>query len=209
MPAMLLVTCSVAQTNLPQASRLEIAQGSKVRIVVTSRASPWQFESQALSGFIEIEPAVLTDATQIPQLSRLRARAEVGMTVGGFKSLGKDGQPYSEKMDQIFQKGLKKDRFPAIRYYLHECTLREGPGKDGPILLNWKGDLAIAGKTNRIVMPVRMFYLRSGEVLFTGTTSLNMYQFGLSPPELPVRTFINEVSPEVLVSFECVAAKTR
>lgn len=207
--AMLFPMWSAAQTNPTPASKFETARGSKVHITVTSLASPLRFESQAISGYIEFAPAALTNATQIPLPCKVDTQVVVALTVGGFRSVQGDGSAANDLLDRKLQEALHKDKFPTIRYLLRECTLEEASGEDGPVRLVWKGDLTIAGTTNRVVTPVRMFYLSAGRVLFTGTASLSMYAFGLSPPELPASTFMNKVSPEVLVSFEWVVAKVR
>src|SRR5262249_7854999 len=99
------------------------------------------------------------------------------------KSIEKNGQPYSDKMDEIMWEKLKVQQFQKIQYRLSEITLKEPAAfKDAPYNCEAKGELAVAGVTNKLTMPVQIIPLGDKKLKVTGTASVKMTDFKIEPP---------------------------
>ena len=103
-----------------------------------------------------------------------------------------------------FHRELMKDH-PRIEYRLTEMTLKEAPkSADAPFLFDSKGELSVAGVTNKIQMPVSMTRVEKDKLKFTGSTSVKMTSFGIEPPKL---IGILSTGDDVKITFEWLAAK--
>ncbi len=84
-------------------------------------------------------------------------------------------------------------------------TLKEAPKTpDTPFLFETQGELAVAGVTNKVQMPVTMTRVGKDQLKFTGSTSVKMTSFGIQPPKL---IGILSTGDDVKISFEWLAAK--
>ena len=84
-------------------------------------------------------------------------------------------------------------------------TLKEAPkSPDAPVVFDSKGELTVAGTTNKVQMPVSMTRLGKDKLKFTGSTSVKMTSFGIQPPTL---IGILSTGDDVKISFEWLAAK--
>ena len=79
---------------------------------------------------------------------------------------------------------MKLPQYPRIEYRLSELTLKETPkSANGPFVFESTGNLVVSGVTNKVSFPVTM--TRSDKTMkTTGTTSVKMTSFGITPPAL-------------------------
>ena len=171
------------------------ATGSKMRIDGDSTLHTWTVESLIVGGYLELDPAFVADPLKAKP-GKINAKANVSVPVRQLKS-GKKG------MDNVMHDALKVQENPRIEYRLTELALQETPkSADEPIKCDSKGDLAVAGVTNQIVMPVTLTRVDQNKIKVTGSVPLKMSSFGIKRPGLVGLT----AKDDVKVSFEWLTA---
>lgn len=105
-------------------------------------------------------------------------------------------------MDRGMYGALKADEYPEIVYELASVS-DYAVSDDGTFTLNATGNLTIAATTNEIVVPVEGVYQEDGRILFAGTHSLLMTDYGLKPPSLMFGAY--RTGDELTISFELIA----
>jgi polyisoprenoid-binding protein YceI len=157
--------------------------GSKIRIEGTSNIHDWQVESTLIGGFLEVGSNFPIEPGQSCAPGKVQAKADAFVTARSLKSLEKDGKPYSDKMDEVMYEHLNAAKSPRIMFRLTELTLKEpAKSKDAPYVFDAKGDLAVAGVTNSITMPVNVLPLGDKKLKISGSTTLKMTDFKIEPP---------------------------
>ena len=169
--------------------------GSKLKLDGTSTIHDWTVESRLIAGNVEFDSGFNLDQ---PAPGKVNARCVVTMLVRQLKS-------DSTKMDSVMYEHIKQKDHPRIEYRLTEMTLKEAPKTpDAPFLFDTQGELAVAGVTNKVQMPVSMTRVDKDKLKFTGSTSVKMTSFGIEPPKL---IGILSTGDDVKISFEWLAAK--
>jgi polyisoprenoid-binding protein YceI len=126
--------------------------------------------------------------------------------VRNLKSVEKDGKPYSDKMDEVMYEHMRADKNPKIYFQLVELTLKESAkSKDAPYVCEAKGDLAVAGVTNNITMPINILPLGGKKLKISGTTVVKMSQFKVDPPN-PLGLFI-KTGDDIKIIFDWMVAQ--
>jgi len=155
----------------------------KMRIEGTSTIHDWQVESSIIGGYLEVGPGFPVEPGQAATPGKLDARAEAYIPVRSLFSIEKDGKKYSDRMDEVMYEHMRAQDNPRIVYRLNELVLKEpAKAKDAPYIFEAKGELALAGVTNSITMPVNILPLGDKKIRITGTTSLKMTSFKIEPP---------------------------
>src|SRR5258708_2936915 len=84
----------------------------------------------------------------------------------------------ADQMTKYYARSGSKMRLEA-----GELTLKEhGKSKDDPYVFEAKGQLAVAGVTNDVTMPVKVLPLGDKKLKISGTTTLKMTDFKVEPP---------------------------
>ncbi len=168
--------------------------GSKVKIEGTSTIHDWVMEGLIIVGYVELDPSF----NAAPKPGKVMARAQISMPVRSFKS-GKD------EMDNVMQQAMKQDAHPKIEYRLTEMSLKEAPkSPEGPYQLDTKGELTVAGVTNKISMLVSMERVDKAKLKFSGSAPLKMTDFGVKPP---VKLGVFRTGDEIKIRFEWLTVK--
>jgi len=184
------VACAFAVsvgTVAAQTARVPVAPDSKLWIDGTSNLHGWSCKATTLDAAIEVDAAV----GQIGIAANAVKRVEVKVPVRSMKC-GHDA------MDNNLYKALKADDDASISYILadFEATpeLRDG------FTLHTNGTLSLAGKEKPLSMDVSATRLPDGAVKATGTVTVKMTDFGISPPTAMFGTL--RTGDEVKVSFD-------
>jgi len=168
----------------------------KVKIDGTSTVHDWTMQSKLVPGYLEFEQGFQLDPALKP--GSVKAQGVVTMPVRQFHGNW-------EGMDKVMYETMKTPPNTNIVYRLTELVLTKVPTTaDGAYEFQTKGELAIAGVTNVISMPVRMERMEGNKIKTTGTTDLKMTAFGMKPPSptfLPIKT-----GDDVKITFEWVVA---
>ena len=169
--------------------------GSKAKVDGTSTIHDWTVESRLIAGHVEFDSGFNLDQ---PAPGKVNAHCVVTILVRQLKS-------DSTKMDSVMYEHIKQKDHPRIEYRLTEMTLKEAPKTpDAPFMFDTKGELAVAGVTNKVQMPVSMTRVGKDKLKFTGSTSVKMTGFGIEPPKL---IGILSTGDDVKIAFEWLAAK--
>ena len=104
-------------------------------------------------------------------------------------------------MNEVIYGKLKDEANPRIYYQLLELVLKDSPKSARlPYVFDSKGELAVAGVTNSISMPVEITPLGNKTVKVKGNTIIKMSSFGIEPPA--VLGIAIQSGDEVKLSFE-------
>src|ERR1035441_4607821 len=196
----------LATVSLPAAEQMttfNARSGSKMRIEGTSNIHDWQVESPFIAGLLEVGPNFPMEPGQAVTPGKVEAKAEVFITVRSLKSLEKDGKPYSDKMDEVMWEHMKETENKKIVFHLSELTLKEAAtAKDAPYVFEAKGNLAVAGVTNKITMMVNVLPLGEKKLKITGTTNLKMTDYKIEPPAPKIALGMIKTGDDVKLIFE-------
>ena len=203
----------LATVSLPAADQMTTftsRSGSKMRIEGTSNIHDWQVESPFIGGMIEVGANFPMEPGQAVTPGKVEAKGNVFIQVRSLKSLEKDGKPYSDKMDEVMWEHMKEPQNKKIVYHLSELTLKEAPkAKDAPYVLEAKGDLAVAGVTNKITMTVNVLPLGEKKLKITGTTNLKMTDFKIEPPAPKIALGMIKTGDDIKLIFEWMVAQRK
>ena len=190
--------------------------GSRVRIEGTSNIGDWQVESSgedssAISGFLDIAPGFPAPAGQTSSPGPIPAQAEAYITVRSLRSVETNGRPHSYDMDQIMFECLREPQYPRIYYHLGALALTAQTNKNGVTQYECEshGELAVAGVTNELSMPVHVQLLSNGRLKISGTISFKMSSFEIQPPAPTTALGVIRAGDDVRLLFEWLVAPSR
>jgi len=184
-------------------TKFSARSGSKMRLEGTSNIHDWQVESSLIGGMLEVGPNFPTEPGQVVSPGKVEAKGEAFLTVRSLKSVEKDGKAYSDKMDEIMYEKLKATETPRIIYRLTELTLKEAAkSKDAPYVFEAKGDLALAGVTNSITIPLNVMALGDKKLKVTGSTTVKMSDFKIEPPAPKMAMGLIKTGDSVKIMFD-------
>jgi len=185
-------------------TRLDARSGSKMRIEGTSAVHDWQVESPLILGYIEVGPNFPLEPGQSVSPGKVEAQGQALIKVQSLRSIEKDGKFASDTMDLKMYNMMSYTNNPMIVYRLTELTLKEVPkDKNDPYVFDSKGDLAIAGVTNKISMPVNVSPLGGGKIKITGSIGLKMSDFKIEPASI----IVVKTGDDVKIKFEWILGK--
>ena len=203
---LLLLGFSVQAAEL---ARYNAKPGSlKMRIEGTSNSHDWQVEGSIIGGYLEVGPEFPVEPGQAATPGKVEARGEAYIPVRSLFSIEKDGKKYSDKMDEVMYEKMKAQDSPRIIFKLTELVLKEpAKSKDAPYVFEAKGDLAVAGVTKSITMPVNVTPLGEKKIKITGTTSLKMTDFKIDPPAPKIALGMIKTGDDVKLIFDWMVAQ--
>jgi hypothetical protein len=195
-------------TNPPVAAtltRLGPAPLSTVRIDGTSNIHDWQVEGSPIGGYFEFGPGFPIEPGQAVSPGKIEARAEAFIVAQSLRSIEKNGKPYSDMMDGIMYEKLKAKDDPKARitYRLTDLVLKEAAkSPEAPYLFDSKGELVVAGVTNKVSMPVTILPLGQMKLRITGSVSVKMTAFNIEPPSPSGSFGLIKTGDDVKLSFQ-------
>ena len=200
-----------ANLSLAAASRTRYASkpGSlKVRIEGSSNIHDWRVEGRIIGGYIEAGQKFPTAPGQTVSKGKVDADVEAFIPVRSLISIDRDGKPYSTAMDDIMYKLFKVTEHPRIVFRLTELTLTEpAKSRQDPYSFDAVGELAVAGVTNTVSLPVYVFPAADGKIRITGQLGTKMTDFGIKPPELGLGTGIIKTDDAIKLIFDWTVAR--
>ena len=186
--------------------------GSKMRIEGTANIihPTWQIESPLIGGMMEVGPGFPTEPGQEAKPGKVEAKADAFIQVRSLKSVKEDGSLYSDRMDEVTFEHLKEAQFKRIFYHLTEMTLKEAPkAKDAPYVFDTKGDLTIAGVTNKISMVVNVLPLPDKKLEITGSTAVKMTDYKVEPVDINLVIGHIKTGDEVKLIFKWILGQRK
>jgi len=204
--AALLLLAGLSAQAADQMTKYFARSGSKMRIEGTSTIHDWQVEGTLIGGYLEAGPNFPGEPGQDVAPGKIEAHAEPFIMVRSLKSVEKDGKPYSDHMDDVMYEHLRAQQSPKIAFHLTELTLKEpAKSKDAPYLFEAKGQLAVAGVTNDVTLPINVLPLGDKKLKVSGKTTLKMTDFKVEPPN-PLGLGI-KTGDEIKISFDWMVAQ--
>jgi hypothetical protein len=189
--------------------------GSKMRIEGTANAihTTWQIESQFIGGMLEVGPGFPTEPGQAATPGKVEAKGNSFIRVRSLQSVGDDGKPYSDSMDEITYEHLKEEKFKQINYKLTELTLKQVPKtKDAPYVFDSTGDLTVAGVTKTIKMPVNVLPLvepKGKGLEITGNVTVKMTDFKVEPVDKNIVVAHIKTGDDVKLVFKWILGQRK
>ena len=208
----LLLLAAVAAQAADQMTVYRAVPGGKMRIDGTANVlhTSWQIASPIIGGMMEVGPNFPTEPGQAVTPGKLDAKASAFIIVNSLKSVNEDGTPYSDHMDEIMREHLKEAQYKRIFYRLDELTLKEAPKtKDAPYVCEAKGDLTIAGVTNKTTMTVNILPLPDKKLQITGNTAVKMTDYKVAPVDINLLIGHIKTGDEVKLVFKWMLAPRR
>jgi RNA polymerase sigma factor (sigma-70 family) len=184
--------------------RFTARSGSRVKIEGTSNLGAWQVESRFIGGTMEIGPGFPAEPGQTLQPGPIPAQAAAFIQVRSLKSIKRDGTHYDDRMDEVMYEHMKASQTPAIYYRLVELSLTGGTNVHGVPCYQFEsqGELAIAGVTNEIAIPIMAQRLENGRIRISGEIPLKMSSFRIAPPDINLAFGHVKTDDDVRVLFE-------
>jgi polyisoprenoid-binding protein YceI len=183
-PAAILAVCLASTLHAGAQTRYGAQPaGTSVKVDGTSSLHDWEMEGTTVGGYIEFGAGVTLDKAQAApagiQGDKIPAKVRALIPVSTIHSKA-DHLPGT--MDDLMQKNMKADEFRTIEFTLTEMAFK-GPHTAGqPFEFDTKGELVIAGKTNKVNFPVTIEPLDGGKIRVIGTASIKMTDYGVTPP---------------------------
>jgi polyisoprenoid-binding protein YceI len=178
-------------------------QGSKMRIEGTSNIHDWQVESKLIGGFMEVGQNFPMEPGQAVSPGKVEAKVEAFVPVRSLKSLEKDGKPYSDKMDEVMYEKFMVDKFQRVTFHLTDLALKEAAkSKETPYTYDATGELAVAGVTNKISLPVNVLPLGDKKFKISGTVAIKMTDYKIDPPAPKIALGMIKTGDDVKLLFD-------
>jgi YceI-like protein len=169
--------------------------GGLVKVEGTSTLHDWSVETKLIGGFVELDPGFNLEK---PVPGKVNARVAVLIPVRQLKS-------DKTAMDTVMYDSMKEKDHRRIDYRLTEMTLKEAPkAADAPFLFDTKGELVVAGVTNKIQMAVTMVRVGADKLKFTGSIPVKMTSFGIQPP---TKFGVFSTGDDVKLTFDWLTAR--
>jgi hypothetical protein len=199
------LSCVAAVTaSAADLTRLGAVSGSKMRIEGTSAIHDWQVESPLILGVLEVGPNFPLEPGQSVSPGKVDAQGQATVKVQSLRSIEKNGSFASDTMDLKMYNMMSYTNHPIIVYRLTGLTLKEVPkDKNDPYVFDSTGELAIAGVTNKISMPVNVLPQAGGKIKITGSVGLKMTDFKIEPASI----VIAKTGDDVKIKFEWMLGK--
>lgn len=177
-------------------------RGSLVRIEGTSTAHDWEMEGIIIGGFVEFGPGVQLDPAQ-PAISGL-IDGKIPVTAHAIipvRSVHSKADHMPDVMEHLMQDAMKEAQFKRIEYTISEMTPKAHvAGK--PFECDTKGELVIAGVTNKVNFPVTIERIALDMIKITGTAPVKMTAYGVTPPAPSFGLGLMRCGDDVKITFE-------
>jgi len=102
-------------------------------------------------------------------------------------------------MNNNTYKALKADACPEITFTL-TTPIKSIPAKAYETVFTAKGNLTIAGVTKPVDMQVKVYMPKQGELVFDGSQTIKMTDYGVAPPVAMFGTL--KTGNEITISFK-------
>jgi hypothetical protein len=162
-------------------ARYEPAPGeSHVQIDGTSNLHDWSIKGTVIDGYIDVNETCRFNLAmeKLPDLEKVKVslKTHVEIPIKSLKS-GHSG------MDDNTYKALNRRQYPKIIYDMEKVSVKTLPKPSNLTAeFNTVGKLSIAGVTRTLEMPVTVKALEDQQFEISGSTTIKMTDFGVTPP---------------------------
>jgi polyisoprenoid-binding protein YceI len=185
-------------------ARYEALPGSKVRIEGTSTMHDWSVAGGIVGGHMELDSSFPLD-TSLGKIPDLKVKPEVQVTIP-VRSL-KSGKSL---MDSVMHNAMKQEQHTNIVYRLLEMRPSNQEHKPAtPFQFDATGALTVAGVTRTNTMLVSIEPIERTKLKVTGSTTVKMTDFGITPPAPKLALGAIKTGDDVKIFFEWVTAQRK
>lgn len=182
--------------------------GNEMIIQGTATGHGWTIKGVIIRGSFEVDPTWKNDLTlksvECLGEGKTPPKCSVNIPVTSLKSQVAVGRSI---MDARMRKEMKAQEFPRVEYRLTEMKLvGDVPASGSPVSFDTKGELVVAGKTNKVSFPVTMERLEDGKLRFSGTYKTKMTDFGITPPEFTVLGIGSKTGDDITLKWKWTVA---
>jgi len=156
---------------------------TSVAIQGTSTLHDWEMKGPLIGGFVDFPAGISFDPgqTTLPGLKDGNLPAVVTARIP-TKSIHSEAEIKADIMDNLMRDAMRETNFHVIEYHLAELKLRQPHVAGQPFVFDAKGELAIAGVTNKVAFPVSIVPLEKNKIIISGTNDLKMTDYKIEPP---------------------------
>ena len=141
---------------------------------VTRKLWEWEIRGEPIEGYFRLANGVVRDPKDVEG----KAQIKVEM-LRGFK----DGIPVGTNMNETIWDRLRASQHPTIVFTLRTLDLEAQPVQSAlPLRCVAQGELAVAGVTNAITVPLRLQFGEDERLTVKGEFDLKMSDYAIKPP---------------------------
>lgn len=160
-------------------TRFYTQPGGSVKIQGNCNIHQYEIHGKEVGGEIEFGAGSPTWLPQTVKLGRLPGGMELSIPVRSLQ------YGSGVAMDKALHSLLKSEANPRIHFRSRKLNLKVVPQVSGmPYGFEAHGELVVAGVTNQLSMPMEVLPLVDGKLKITGSTSVNLSDFGIEPPRI-------------------------
>src|ERR1039458_8491485 len=180
-----------------------------VAIQGTSTLHDWEMKGPIIGGFVDFPAGTSFDLsrTNLPGLKDglLAASVTARITVQSIKS---EADHMPEVMDHLMQAAMKATNYPRIEFHATELKLQQPHAAGQPFVFDAKGELAIAGVTNKVAFPVSIAPLGKDKIKISGTAKLKMTDNKRAPPAPNIGLGLMKCGDDIKILFDWTLLQT-
>ena len=105
-------------------------------------------------------------------------------------------------MDRLMCEAMKETNFSTIDFHLTELKLQQPHAAGQPFVFDAKGELAIAGVTNKVSFPVTFEPLGKDSIKVTGVAKLKMTDYKIDPPAPNIGLGLMKCGDDIKIVFQ-------
>jgi polyisoprenoid-binding protein YceI len=207
--ALLLAGSAAARgADLPAVRYQAQPTNTSVTIQGTSTFHDWEMKGATIGGYLMFPADTAFDTNQaaLPGLKDGLMPASGQATIL-VRSIHSQVEHLPDVMDGLMQDAMKQTNFAAIIYKVSELKLKQPRAAGQPFVFDAKGDLAIAGVTNKVDFPVTITPLDKTKIKVSGTAKLKMTDYKVTPPAPNILGLgLMKCGDEVTILFEWTLA---
>ena len=180
-----------------------------VTIQGDSTVHEWQMKGTSIGGWVEFPAGVKFDPSQttLPGLKDGLLPATVNATIL-VRSMQAQVDHMADTMDGLMRDALLETNFPRIIYHVSELKLQQPHLAGKPFGFDAKGDLAIAGVTNKESFPVTIVPLGTNKIVISGEAKFKMTDFKIKPPAPNFGLGMMKCADDVKILFQWTLMET-
>lgn len=180
-----------------QETTMSVRPESRVTLAGSSTVRDWSCRTSGFEATISAAPG--SEAATPAGVAKPIVKVAVTIPVRSLKCGNK-------KMERDMYRALNANQFPTISYVLESYTIDADRSSADVVAALSVGEITVAGKTQRVEIPMTAQRKANGTVLGEGTAKLLMTDFGIKPPTALLGLL--RTRNEIAISFNVLLDKT-
>jgi hypothetical protein len=141
---------------------------------VTRKLWEWEVRGEPIEGYFRLANGVVRNPNDVEGQAQIKVDL-----LRGFK----DGVPVGTNMNETIWQRLRASQHPTIVFTLRTLDLEAQPVQSTlPLRCVAQGELAVAGVTNAVLVPLRLQFGEGERLTVRGEFDLKMSDYAIKPP---------------------------